>query len=153
VSAIVSGGVATFTTLKLNSAGVYTLTASDASPALSSAASSSFTISPNAATQLVFGQQPTNATAGVALNPVVTVKIEDAFGNVVNSDNTDQVTIGIASGPGSIAGVSTTTVTASGGIAAFSNLVLDTAGAYTLSESASGGLTGPGSNSFQVVAA
>ena len=61
----------------------------------------------------------------------MTVKIEDQFGNLVSSDNTDKVTLGIASGPGGFAGGSTTTVTVSGGIATFGNLVLNTAGSYT----------------------
>ena len=97
--------------------------------------------------------QPSNTTAGAAITPAVTVKIEDQFGNLVTSDNTDTVTVGIASGPGSFTGSSTTTVTASSGVATFSNLHLNTAGSYTLSETASGGLTGPASNSFTVTPA
>ena len=76
----------------------------------------------------------------------MTVKIEDQFGNLVTSDSSDMVTVGIATGPGSFTGGSTTTVTASGGVATFSNLHLNTAGSYTLSETATGSLTGP---SFQ----
>ena len=99
--------------------------------------------------------QPSNTTAGAAITPAVTVKIEDQFGNVVTSDSTDTVTVGIASGPGgaSFAGTSTLTVTANTGVATFNNLRLNTAGSYTLSETASGGLTGPASNSFTVTPA
>jgi len=57
---------------------------------------------------------------------------------------------GIASGPGSFAAGSTTTVTASGGIVTFSNLKLNTPGTYTLSESSSGFLTGAASASFAI---
>ena len=55
----------------------------------------------------------------------------DQFGNVVTSDNSDQVTLAIATGPGSFTAGSTTTVTASSGVATFSNLVLNTAGTAT----------------------
>src|SRR5207302_1710882 len=45
---------------------------------------------------------------------------------------------------------STTTVTVSGGIATFSNLVLDTAGNYTTRATAVGGISGPPSSSFTI---
>src|SRR5207248_780225 len=69
------------------------------------------------------------------------------------NDNTDQVTLSVASGPGGFAGGSTTTVTVSAGVATFSNLILNTAGTYTLGESGTGGITGPISSSFTVVPA
>src|SRR5262249_38573581 len=47
--------------------------------------------------KLIFGQQPTNATAGVAISPAVTVMVEDAFGNVVTSDSST-VTLTLSSG-------------------------------------------------------
>ncbi len=151
-TATVNAGTATFTTLKLDTAGTYTLKASDAALGLSSAASNSFQISPSAATQLTFGQQPTTTTAGAGINPVVTVRLVDPFNNLVTSDNTDTVTLALASGPAGAAGTTVASATASGGIASFTNLTLDTAGAYTLSESATGGLSGANSNSFQIVA-
>ena len=58
-----------------------------------------------------------------------------------------------AAGPGGFAGASTTTVTVNAGVATFSNLVLNTAGSYTLGESGTNGLTGPASASFTVVPA
>ncbi len=147
-----NAGIATFSNLHLNTAGSYALTES-ATNSLSGPASSSFAIAPAAASQLVFGQQPTNTTAGAAITPAVTVKIEDAFGNLVSSDSTDQVTLNVASGPGNFAGASTATATVSDGVATFNNLVLNTAGSYTLSETASGGLTGPASSAFSVTPA
>ena len=83
----------------------------------------------------------------------MTVKIEDQFGNVVTSDSTDTVTVGIASGPGSFTAASTTILTASAGVATFCNLHLNTAGSYTLSETASGSLVGPNSSSFTITPA
>jgi hypothetical protein len=65
----------------------------------------------------------------------VQVKVLDQYGNLLTSDNSDQVTLsGVAFASGS------TTATAQKGIATFSNLVINTAGSYTLSAS-SGYLT------------
>src|SRR6202035_3473551 len=55
----------------------------------------------------------------------------DVLGNVATS-NTSTVTIAVATGPGGFAGGSTTSVAAVSGVATFSNLLLDTAGTYTL---------------------
>src|SRR5205814_1742276 len=49
--------------------------------------------------------------------------------------------------------VSTSTATVNGGIATFGNLVFDTAGNYTLGESATGGLNAPNSVVFTIVPA
>ncbi len=152
-SVTVSGGVATFTTLILDAAGSYALQASDTSPALTSAASSPFVVSPAAASQVVFGQQPTNTTAGVAISPAVTAKIEDQFGNVETGDSASQLGISVVSAPtgGVFTGGSTTTATVSAGVATFSNLVLDTAGNYTLhATDASPSLASAASSGFVV---
>jgi hypothetical protein len=101
---------------------------------------------------LQFGVQPSDTVAGVAISPAVTVRLLDSFGRLVSGDNTDQVTLTVASGPGSFAAGSTLTVTASGGIATFSNLVLTAAGQYTLGDTATGGVSGPVSSFFQVYA-
>jgi hypothetical protein len=103
-----------------------------------------------AADHLAFGQQTTNTLTGVAVRPAVTVQVRDRFGNLLTVDNSDQVTLTVASGPGGFAPGSTTTATVSGGVATFSNLVFSTPGTYTLSASGSGGLTGPNSASFAV---
>ena len=119
----------------------------------SSSRRSSFVVSPAAASQLVFGQQPVDSTAGFALNPAVTVKIEDPFGNVETSDNASSLSIAIASGPsGAVFGTgSTTTVTVNAGQATFSNLIFNTTGTYTLQASdASPSLTSSVSNSFVI---
>ena len=142
-----SSGIATFSNLKFDTAGNYTLTASDG--ALTSATSSSFTVSPAAASQVVYGQQPSNVTAGVADSPSIVVDVEDQFGNIVTSDSSG-VTLAVASGPGSLSG--TLTVAASTGIATFSNVKLDTAGSYTLTAS-DGSLASATSSSFAVGAA
>ena len=144
LTVVASSGVATFSNVKFDTAGSYTLTASDG--AVSGATSSSFTVSPAATSKLVYGQQPSNATAGVADSPSITVDVEDPFGNIVTTDSSN-VTLSVASGPGSTSG--TLTVAASGGVATFSNVKLNTAGSYTLTAS-DGSLTPVTSSSFTV---
>ena len=119
----VVGGVATFNNLFLNTAGSYTLQASDASPVLTSAASNSFVVSAAAASQLVITQQPSaTATAGVNFATQPVVKEEDQFGNVITTDSTHTVTVATGNhGTGTLQG-STLTVTLSNGVATFSGL-------------------------------
>jgi hypothetical protein len=146
VTAQAVNGVATFSSLVIDAAGAYTLSASDGSD--TAATSSSFTISPGAATNLVITQTPSTATAGQALGTALKVAVEDAFGNVVTS-NTSSVAVSVASGPGIVAITSTASVAAASGVATFSNLIFDTAGTYTLSVN-DGSLTGATSGSFTV---
>jgi hypothetical protein len=73
-----SGGVATFSTLAINKAGGYSLTATDGS--LTPASSGSFTINPAAASKLVVTGFPSPTTAG-ALH-TFTVTAMDPYGNV-----------------------------------------------------------------------
>ena len=150
LTATVGGGVATFSNLVLTVAGSYTLGES-ATGGLTGPASSRFNVSPAAADHLAFVVQPSTVVAGVAISPAVKVQILDRFGNLVIADNSDQVTLSVASGSGGFTGGSTTTATVSGGVASFSNLVLDKAGSYTLGEIATNSLIGPASVSFTVV--
>ena len=101
------------------------------------------------ATQLVFGQQPTNTAAGASITPAVTVKVEDAAGNVVTS-NTDPITIAIGNNPGSGTLSGTLIVNAVNGVATFSGLSINKTGtAYTLT-AADGALAGATSSSFNI---
>src|SRR5262249_39291428 len=82
VSAV--AGVATFSGLSINKAGVgYTLSAS--SGALTGATSTPFTVNSGAAATLSFTVQPSNATAGAAIAPAILVSAHDALGNAVPS--------------------------------------------------------------------
>ena len=137
-------GVATFTGLSLDAAGSYTLSATDGT--LAGATSNSFTTSPAAASKIAFVQQPTNATAGNAISPSVTVGVEDQFGNIVTTDNSN-VTLSVATGPSALLG--TLAVAAQNGVATFNNLSLNTDGSYTLS-AADGSLSSAASSSFTV---
>ncbi len=118
-----------------------------------SGTSSSFTVNPGGLGQLSFSAGPTNATAGTAIAPEVQVELFDPFGNVLTGDSTDTVTLTIANskGPSTFAGgTRKETATVSGGIATFSNLVVNAAGNYTLGASTTGGLTSALSSSFTI---
>src|SRR5205085_2791429 len=91
-TATVSGGVATFRSLVLNTAGSSSLTAMGPG-GVSGPAPTSFTISPAAAASLAFFGQPSNTVAGVAISPAVTVKLFDKFGNLATNDSSHQVTL------------------------------------------------------------
>ncbi len=142
-------GVATFT-VTLKSAGNQTVAVKDTSTS-SLTGSASVTVTAAAASQLVFGQQPTNATVGAAIAPAVTVRELDPYGNLVGSDDTHQVTVAFGANPGGGALGGTTTVTVQGGVATFGNLSINAAGnGYTLTAGETG-LTGATSASFNVV--
>src|SRR5205814_2111350 len=118
-------GVATFSGLSITKTGTgYTLQAT--STGLTSATSSAFNITPAAASKLVFGIQPSNTTAGVAISPAVTVQVQDQFGNPTAS--TAAVGIAILANPGSGILSGTTPVNAVSGTATFSNLSIDKGG-------------------------
>ena len=79
---------------------------------------------------LVFQQSPTSGTAGTALG-TVTVAVENQNGQIVTTDNST-ITLSIASGPGGFATGSTVSAKAVNGVATFTNLLLNSAGSYTL---------------------
>ena len=99
--------------------------------------------------QVVFTTQPSSAAAGDTIAPTVQVSVEDSSGNVVTTDDSS-VTVAIGANPsdGTLGG--TLTVVAVDGVAMFSNLSIDKAGAgYTLT-AADGSLTGATSAGFNV---
>jgi hypothetical protein len=142
-------GVATFSNLILDAAGSYAFSASANS--LTSATSTTVTVNPAAASKLFVSQAPATATAGQAINPAVTVSVEDAYGNAVTSSKST-ITLAVSSGPGAFASGSTLSAAAVNGVATFSKLILDTAGSYILSAT-SGSLTAAKSTSITVNAA
>jgi hypothetical protein len=89
------------------------------------------TINPAAAAKLAITKGPGATTAGKAISPAVKVAVEDAFGNIVTT-NTSTVTIAKNTGPAGATLSGTLAVAAVKGIATFSNLILKTAGRYSL---------------------
>jgi hypothetical protein len=141
-------GAHTFS-VTLDTAGSQSITVKDMANS-SMSGSAAVTVNPAAASKLVFGQQPTNAVVGSAISPAVTVRVVDAYGNLLSGDNTDQVTLSLGSNPAGAALGGTLTATVNGGVATFSNLTLNNAGTgYTLRAS-SGNLSGATSASFNV---
>ena len=147
-----SSGVATFAALKFNTAGSYTVKATDGK--LASPASAAFVISPGDASQLVVGKVPASAVSGAIIAPAITVSVEDQFGNIVAAD-TSSVTMAIATGTGATNAVLSGTATAAAvkGIATFNTLSIDLAGsggtAYQL-KATDASLTSDTSDAFSI---
>ncbi|RXK46375.1 beta strand repeat-containing protein, partial [Aquirufa rosea] len=100
------------------------------------------------AAKLTIQTQPSNTASNAAINPAITVRIEDANGNLTSS--TANITVAIGTNPGSGTLSGTKTVAAVNGVATFNDLSINNAGsAYTLSFSSSG-LTGATSNTFNI---
>ena len=122
-------GVATFSTLSINKVGNgYQLLA--AAPALSPATSAPFNVVAGAPAQLVFLQQPTTIASRVPFSPVVSVGVEDRFGNLVDAPSV-VVSLALGStenGIGSLAG--TSAVAAVHGIATFPQLTVGPTGKF-----------------------
>src|SRR5205809_674705 len=129
-------GVASFGDLSANKTGTsYALTAT--ATGLTPTTSSGFSITPGAATQLVFGTQPSTTVANRQISPAVKVRALDAFGNVATGF-TDAVTIALGSNPGGSALSGTTPVAAVSGVATFFVSLNKAGTGYTLTASASG---------------
>ncbi|HEY8209200.1 MAG TPA: S8 family serine peptidase [Myxococcaceae bacterium] len=148
VSAV--GGMASFNDLAVDRAGqAYSLVLG--SSGLSGAVTSAFNVAsgPAPATHLAFGTQPSNAAAGSAITPSVTVEAHDASGNL-DATFTGSVSLALNGGnPSAVLG-GTTTVSAVAGVATFPGLSVNKkAKGYSLSASA-GGLAGATSASFNI---
>src|SRR5262249_28925851 len=142
-----SSGVATFSGLTLTKAASgYTLIASGVGSG--STTTSAVTVTPAAATQFVITQQP---PASVQVNKTfaLNASIEDAYGNVVTTAS-NRASVAFANNPTGATLGGTLTVTASQGVASFTNLTLNKIGSgYTLRVSGSG-LTSATSNPISV---
>jgi hypothetical protein len=113
----------------LQQVGSYTITA--ASGPFTGSTTTPVTVTPAPAAKLAFGVQPANTITGFTLPPV-TVQVEDSYGNVETSDNTDVISVSIGAGPGPFAAGSQTSIHVAGGVATFSSLTLNAPGSYVL---------------------
>jgi hypothetical protein len=140
------GGVHTFTAT-LKTAGTQSITATDTTTRSITGSDSGITVTPAAADKLVFGQQPSSTPAGQLISPAVTVDVTDQYGNVITGDRS---TVTLTLSNGTFAGGSATvSATATGGVATFGSLKIDTAGSYTL-KATDGSLTTASSASFTI---
>ena len=89
-------GVATFPGIYIDKAGSgYTLRASE--PSLLSSDSEPFDVTAGSAAKLGFIGQPTHTVSGTAMEPAVTVAVQDAFGNLVTGGTPTSVTLTVTS--------------------------------------------------------
>ena len=136
ITAIASGGVATFSGLTLNKAtSGYTLQVS--SNGVTSATTSAITVTPAAASQMAVTEQPpASVTAGS--NFGLQASIEDIYGNLETTDNAS-VSVSLDNNPTGTTLGGTLSATAAQGVATFSSLTLTKAASgYTLRLSTSG---------------
>ncbi len=140
-------GVATFSGLTLTQATSYA-SLSASSNGLQSATTSYFTVMAAAATKLALAAPYGTILANALLT--VTVNAEDPYGNVDATFN-GNVTLSLASNPGSATLGGTLTVAAVNGVATFSGVTINEPGlGYTLQASSSGLTTGT-STAFSVL--
>jgi hypothetical protein len=131
MTAKVAAGVASFDDVENDTAGVLSL--QFAAPSLPTVTSAPSTVMPAPATHLVVTQPPAGVTAGAPFG--LTLVAMDNFGNVDTSFG-GPVTVALGSGSGgSLTG--TTTMTATGGVATFADLVDSASGPISLSATSS----------------
>ncbi len=117
-----TSGVASFSGLYIDAAGSKNLTATAAtlSQGSTSAVSSSFSITPAAATTVVFATQPSaSSVSQIAFSQQPVLSIADSYSNIVTTgaDATATVTLTLSTGVGTLGG--TISMSAAGGIADF----------------------------------
>ncbi len=108
-----------------------------------------FAITAGPAAALAFVGQPTNALPGAVISPNVTVQVVDAYGNPTTVTLPASVTLTLNGLPGTLSGTPAQPINGTG-LATFDDLSVSDIGTYTLT-AASGLLTGPPSNSFDIV--
>jgi sugar lactone lactonase YvrE len=139
----VEGGVATFGDISDTKAGTISLQFSAAGA--TAGPSTSITISPGPAYQLLIHTQPSQAaTAGqpFAIQPIVYEV--DRYGNLETADNSTAITVSLAIGNGALIGM--TTATTSAGVAAFAGLGDNRPGIISLQFLSLGLGVGPSNN-------
>jgi hypothetical protein len=146
VTVNVVSGLATFSNLSYNVAETITIQFTS-SPALTAAATGSIVVRPNVPAGVFFVQQPTVATAGVAVAPAVTTVIRDAFSNAITTAGIP-VTMTLSTGTGTLSGTLTQNSNASG-VSTFNDLSINLSGSKNLTAS-SGLLTSAISSAFTI---
>jgi len=167
LSKTVTAGVATFTGCTQTSTGTYTLGATS-SPVRTAATSPAFTVSSASGSKLAIcwgtalacpTTPPTGIASGTAFPTQPTIRVQDAAGNTVTSDNTTVVTLAIAAGtptsggPGVLTCTGGLTHTVTAGVATFSGCSISPAGVgYKLAATSSPATTPALSEAFTVAA-
>jgi hypothetical protein len=142
-----SAGIATFSELRVETVGEYSLTFS--TPGFASVESRQFKITPGAPVALAFSAQPSNVTAGQPVAPAITVTLLDRKGNV-SPEVVRTVTLELDSNPGNATLTGSISVPTVEGVATFADVKLDRTGTgYTL-RATSGSLPSATSTAFDV---
>ena len=132
-------GVATFSGLSVDLAGTNKVLTATSGTLTSATTSPAFTITAGTATKIALTTQPSASTvAGTAFAQQPVVTIQDAQGNTVTSA-TDNVTIALTTGTGTLSG--TATVAAVAGVATFTGLKINLTGTDKVLTATSGTLT------------
>lgn len=135
-------GVSTFDDLSIDTSGIgYSLSLDSAGPG--PAETNSFDVD-SAPTQLSFDVQPSDSEAGQAISPAVVVQVLDGDGKVVTDDNSTEVELSIAAGPGHATLSGGGPVAVSSGEAVFDAVSIDVADTgYQLEATDTGGALDP----------
>ncbi|MCM2279940.1 MAG: hypothetical protein NDJ89_17845 [Oligoflexia bacterium] len=143
-----SGAGSTTVYFKDTTAQSLTLSATDATASLT-ASNLGVTVTAAAANKLAFVVQPTDAAPSIAISPAIEVAVQDTYGNLV-TDAVNSISLAIDTNPGSGSLSGTNPVSASSGVAIFSNVKISAAGTgYTLIASATD-LLGATSDAFNI---
>jgi len=153
ITATAVQGTATFSDVRVDRAAAgYTITAHI--DGLADATSTAFDISAGAPVATTYTGQPTTTSAGTAITPAVRVSVVDAFGNPVTGYS-GTVTVSLAHDGSALQDASllgTTTVTATAGVAEFTDLHIDQSGVgYTLGVRLPAGSSPTVSQPFDIV--
>jgi PKD repeat protein len=136
----ITTGLAKFSGLYIDPVNVYQLSFADDTlePNFGTVYYSPLNITVGPPSQIAFTTEPGNGTAGSAfVQPVVT--LEDAGGNTVTTNNTQEITITINSGPNGSTLQGTNQLTVTDGVATFTNLQINKAGTnYSLTATPTG---------------
>jgi hypothetical protein len=140
-------GVATFSDIAFDVSGSYKLKATAAG--FTTGKSGTIAINPAAANHLAFAvEPPPTVTHHVAISPAMVVDVEDGFGNIVVTDDSD-VTLSIKLGTSGAILHGVFMVAADDGVATFSDVLLNQTGIYKLTAD-DGTLAGANSVKFTV---
>lgn len=154
-----ASGVATFTTAAYTGLVGTIFIGASTTGGLTSACSSAVTVTPGLAAKLAFTTEPSiNAGSGISLGAQPVVKVEDAQGNIVTSNNTASIVLNAFTDPGTClvaaggALTTTTTLTASSGVANFSGITYAGSAGTIYIGATSAGLTLACSTGISVIA-
>jgi virginiamycin B lyase len=149
LSATASNGVATFSGLAISStAAGYSFSLYASGGGYGWGVTNTITVTPAAASQLVITTQPP-ATVKLNTGFGFQASIEDQYGNVVTTAS-NTVSVAFANNPTGATLGGTLSVTASQGVAAFSNLTINKTGSGYMLQVSSSGLSSATTNPFNV---